>query len=509
MEYNLLSKQIPTQQTLLDTVAEQPVDIDFTLPDYCPDIEKILKCSLVIKIFNRNISGGQLIVEGSSTVRVLYCDSVKKNIRCSEQSLPFSASFNLKNTPEQYIIFTDAKSEYINCRALSPRRLVIHGAFSLYARVISKGTVAICTPSDDMNLELKKERVSTAQLCAFCQELFNFSEEAELSNQAPVEAILRDSVTANITECKAITNKLMVNGEVNVKMLYLSSLDTGETQQIDYLMPFSRIIDCEGADENITNNLDISVLSYDVRIKPDHITETPVIIVDAKIAISETGYKETEEEIIADAYSTEIATQTDLKQISIAKSVTQLCETVMNKSSIKIENSKITRIIDIYNEYCTVTPIISQEEITLSGKANICIFALDGDNMPIYVERTLDFEHKCALTDEAAVSSAKAKIKSISFRIADDSTVEIKAETVITARLCVNNLCSLVTQIRGEEDKKIVKDDCSLVIYYGKKGERLWNISKYYSTKHSMLKDENPDAGEVLEGNMMLLIPTV
>ena len=40
-------------------------------------------------------------------------------------------------------------------------------------------------------------------------------------------------------------------------------------------------------------------------------------------------------------------------------------------------------------------------------------------------------------------------------------------------------------------------------------GENLWDISKRYSTRHSMLNDENPEAGEILESNTMLLIPTV
>ena len=51
MEYNLKKSSIGILQTCLDTVSEQPVDIDFTLPDYCPDIEKILRCKITPKIY--------------------------------------------------------------------------------------------------------------------------------------------------------------------------------------------------------------------------------------------------------------------------------------------------------------------------------------------------------------------------------------------------------------------------------------------------------------------------
>ena len=51
MEYNLSKHNISYANNFLDTVNEQIVDVDITLPDYCPDIEKILKCNLIPKIY--------------------------------------------------------------------------------------------------------------------------------------------------------------------------------------------------------------------------------------------------------------------------------------------------------------------------------------------------------------------------------------------------------------------------------------------------------------------------
>ena len=50
MELNTEPRFFRLPVKLLDTVAEQLADVDLTLPDYCPDIEKILKCTLVPKI---------------------------------------------------------------------------------------------------------------------------------------------------------------------------------------------------------------------------------------------------------------------------------------------------------------------------------------------------------------------------------------------------------------------------------------------------------------------------
>ena len=46
MENQQENRSFCAPASVLDTVAEQLADVDLTLPDYCPDIEKILKCSL-------------------------------------------------------------------------------------------------------------------------------------------------------------------------------------------------------------------------------------------------------------------------------------------------------------------------------------------------------------------------------------------------------------------------------------------------------------------------------
>lgn len=109
MEFNQDNRSFCTTVAVLDTVAEQLADVDLTLPDYCPDIEKILKCTLIPKIQTRTLSGGQLQIDGNCVVNVLYVDSIKKSIRCCEQSVNFSQSFSVKEAPDNPVILTRTK----------------------------------------------------------------------------------------------------------------------------------------------------------------------------------------------------------------------------------------------------------------------------------------------------------------------------------------------------------------------------------------------------------------
>ena len=61
-------------ENLYDSFAEQGIDCDIAMPDYCPDIMRILKCSVTNSITNSKISGDRATVDGSAKIRIIYTD---------------------------------------------------------------------------------------------------------------------------------------------------------------------------------------------------------------------------------------------------------------------------------------------------------------------------------------------------------------------------------------------------------------------------------------------------
>ena len=46
MEYKLQKEKCDICEKIFEGASEQPVDLDLSLPDYCPDVERILKCRI-------------------------------------------------------------------------------------------------------------------------------------------------------------------------------------------------------------------------------------------------------------------------------------------------------------------------------------------------------------------------------------------------------------------------------------------------------------------------------
>lgn len=508
MEYNLNKKAVSVLSAALDAVSEQPVDIDFTLPDYCPDIERILRCKIIPKIYNRNISGGQLQIDGTTVVNILYTDS-KNNTRCCEQSIPFNASFAIKESGDNPIIETAVKCEYINCRPLSQRKVTVHGAFSLYAKVYVKGYVELYSPENDDKLEFNTEEITVSSLSALCQEQFSAGDEIQVVNKPPVEVVLDSDVRANITEYKIIPDKLMLNGEINVRLIYLSNMDDSSLQQIDYSIPFSKVIDCNGLNNNTQAMVSISLLSYDIRLKSDILSETPVVNIDCRLCADLKGFISEKALVILDAYSIENQVELEKSVVTIPEDTKVYSEIFMYKDAVSVSDSDISEIIDLNVKYNLNNYKIENNKAVLNSKLTVCVLAKNSENETEYIERAIEFDKEIEIDGYNNIGSAEAEIVSVSYRITEDGKIELRCEIKYSLILNNNKTYTIVTSITADEDKKIKRRESSLILYFADSGESLWDIAKRYNTKRNLIKEENTIESEVLPDNEMLLIPMV
>ena len=94
MELELRRQTVPSCETILEETAEQPVECDALLPDYCPDIRRILKCTLTPVPMGRTVTAGRLEIEGLANINVLYISAGGEPAR-GEYKVPFTRMMEL------------------------------------------------------------------------------------------------------------------------------------------------------------------------------------------------------------------------------------------------------------------------------------------------------------------------------------------------------------------------------------------------------------------------------
>lgn len=514
MNYDVSKKTIAVSNLAFDGCQELPIDLDFNLPDYCPDIQRILKCGVKPNITISNISGDRLNIEGIAAIRILYIDSEKKALRCCENSTPFSTSIDLKTSPENAVAEVKIKIGYVNCRPVSPRKIDLHGAFSLCAKIHDKNNIEVISEVSGDDIEQKNKEITVSSLLGLGGQQFTINESLDLGNNKPApEIILRSDANINITACKAYSNKVEVRGEAFVKILYISDIDSSQTETAEYSIPFIQTVDVPGVTEDSKCVATAKLLSFNEQITSDTNDEnlvTNLITAEIKGALTVKAFEDKEIEIVTDAYSTMFDVENTSEIIKTHMLSEIINEEFLHKQAIELPDTRASKIIDVWGDITSLKGIYKDNQIKFSGKIDFSILGLDDENMPFYSERTVEFEHFKEFepySDETEINCT-AQISGVNFKLSGNNKIDLKVDIKLNASVFACTKNNMITNVSTDETHPSAKDENSaLTIYYADPGESIWNIARKYYTKVSAIMDENELSSDVIEQHKMILIP--
>lgn len=89
MDFCAETNEVSKRKTACREALEQPIECDITLPEYLPDIQRVLKCSLTAHISSVQKTGDRVTADGTGRLSVLYMSDTGK-LQCLEQGVPFS-----------------------------------------------------------------------------------------------------------------------------------------------------------------------------------------------------------------------------------------------------------------------------------------------------------------------------------------------------------------------------------------------------------------------------------
>ena len=509
MDYMLERERIAVGEVLFDGCQEQPVDIDVSLPDYCPDIQRILKCQIYPKISSRSITGDRLMLDGSYTVKIFYLDPEGTCVRCHECDDSFTAEIALKQQAENALVTASARVEYVNCRASSPRRLNVHGSFSLCAKVISAGLSEAVSNIAGSDVEQQKMQASVNELAGFAQQSFSVDEVLELGQgKPPADAIVRADAYLVMQDCKVAAGKLMTKGDANVKFLYRTAGETGDLETMEYSLPFTQMLDCDGVTDDCICSIHMEVSGVEAQIKNDYSGDKTFFDTQVKIYATARAYRPKNMVLVNDAFSRSYDMNIDAKQKTVECLAETVHDTLVHKADLAQEGTQISKVIDVWSEMASAAATVADGKISLKGKYSLCVLACDEKNAPFYFERIVDFEHEMATSAEGDLKcEPDVTVGAVSYRISG-SGMEVKTELCIRAEVMRRITFKAVTSATADETKPVARDTAAcLCLYFADAGESVWNIAREYRTSMASVCAENGIAGDTVENRGMLLIP--
>lgn len=507
MSIELTKTEIGTAEILYDNFAEQGIDCDISLPDYCPDIMRILRCSVTNSITNSKISGDRATVDGNAKIRILYADD-KNGIYCYEQDYPFSKFAELSQAYDGATLCTSVKTEYANCRAVSKKRIDIHGVVSIRFKIIGIKNDSVITDAEGDGIQLKKKKIGVDNALAVVMKKIQLSQTEE-ADSGEIGKIFYACASPVLTETKIIKGKILLKGDAVIKVMCCSPAGESESICMNYSLPFSEIVDIESIDDSSRVIVDFNIDQVQAEPKADNDGEYKYLNLACDICAVVTAYRAEDICVITDSYSTQRETDAKYKASSFTQVLQSLNDTVMCRERIDLSSMNPQRIYAAIAQSPEAQCRFDSGKMTLKGKIPLKFILIDGEGTPTFCEREASFEYSRSVDANGGRLCCDPKLFPTGYTcsLTGDGRAEFKAELSISAQIKETCECRTLVDLKASENTEPKKKHSSLVIRFCNGGEKVWDIARKYNTTVEDIMSENELTSEEIGEKMMLMIP--
>ena len=512
MECKAAGETVFAREVLFEGNCEQAVDTELTLPDYCPDIGRLLKCRLVPMITSRQVNFDSLAVEGTARISVIYLDDRDKKIRCCDRDYPFKASVPYDGGTENVRLLAEARVDYVNCRAVSQRKLDIHGAFTVHMTAVCRKENELVTGVEGEGLRLRMETRAISDLVSCAQTGFDLSEAIELNEgKPPISSIIRSGAVICMEEMQIIPGKLTVRGNAIFTMVYCTE-QSEDPSHLVYTIPFNQFFDLPGLDESCMTDIRLCCDALELSLGTDPDGEYRRIDADIRAAADILAYRAERAEWVSDAYSVAYEINCARQPLHMEKLCSTAAETVLWQQTVDTGEYRIDSVCDVWCDVRDSRAVWRDGKTAVTGGMTVGMLLRDSRQGVVYCEKNLRFE--CAVKQDGQENGEQAlrpevqvTVKSCGGVAAGENKLSVQAELCVHAALYEDIRAEAVSAVETDEKRpKPLDDRPAAVLYFAEPGESLWDIARAYNASAEDIRADNDIAGDTVEESRLLIV---
>ena len=248
MELKVFRDVLPAAGADCTAKAELPLETELLISDYLPPVQRIVKCFAKPVVLQKQLAPGRLTLEGYLRCTVYYQGEEGAGLCQTEQKLPFTKALELPSfAATAWTACVEGQTEYLNCRAVNPRRIEVRGAYGLVVSVHAQLSTEVITALSEGGIEQKPVTLAGVRRAATLEKLVTI--EGALTFPKPPAAILDITGTAEVRELKLMQGKAVAKGVLHVLCAWRAEGDAALRSQTADL-PFNQILDADGLSED-------------------------------------------------------------------------------------------------------------------------------------------------------------------------------------------------------------------------------------------------------------------
>ena len=460
---------------------------DFALPDYQPEIKRLLRVSACVLPPSKFIGDNEGELSGSIDYYVHYIGS-DNQVYCAPLSTEYKAVVPMdKNDLTLVNMTADAEllAENVGGRVTSPRKLNIKCRLRTRARMYGDMPIdsSYATLGGDNQVLFCREEVARR---LFSQsEVIHLSDEIIQSRDSEVRVISADG-RALISEVTAVDGAVRVKGE-----MYLRLVMCREPDGVPYVtlrrIPFNESVALEGADSEAVANARGSMCELNIDVEEDRIG------IDLGMILEVSACKNEEVAFVKDLYSTTHTTECTYRRIPVLKGGRAFNSNFTQSDSMTLEEAGMTpehKLIDITGYACPETADFEDGRWIFGGKSKFCMLVeKDGEYSNIEIELPYRYAVDARPGDgEGSYASASGEVINARARL-DGERIGIDAEVMLCGVISCPSNVEMLDGVEFGDEVEVRRGE--YVICYPSSTDTLWSVAKRYGKTVSSLASAN------------------
>lgn len=495
MAINTLKENLCINQIIGKAKENIVAEGDVIIPDVKPDILSTINTNGTICIYKKEVQDGKIRIDGGVQVYIMYlADDENGNVRGINTVIDFTKVIDMEKVNSTMCMESNIVLRDIECKILNGRKINIKANIEANVSVYANENIEFIKEIEDRkDVQILNNSAIIDSLLGSGNTKVYAKDTITFENTDNLVEIMKTNINIVNKEVKTSYNKILAKADMCVSIVYLT--EDNRINEVKWQIPVMGFIDMQDiSDENICN------VKYEIKnvlLKPNSVEEHS-IYVEVEIEISCNVYEKKQLDLIQDLYSPCEKLSINQKKISVMKDKKSIKEKCGIKEKLimpELNNNKICstevcpKILkeNVYNDKIMLDGELQVTFMYVSSSTN----RIDTKTQNIPFNKTLD----CAGVSTNSNVNIGIEVATQDFAIMPDNSIETNIELEINADISkmmeVNVIDNL--EVSENDDENIY----SIVVYFVKPGDTLWNIAKRFRstinaiTSVNGIEDEN------------------
>lgn len=524
--------------TFASAQSQITLDDDYNVPDYRPDIVKVLKENGELHFDEVKAAAGAAWLKGRLVFRVLYrSDQENGKISCLKGEIPFQEKLNMDGVQEYDVIQASGEIEDLTIGVIHSRKISVRAVILLKTEEPQEKEDELCVGIEaDDGCEKRYRNTNILQLLCMKRDQCRQKSEITLPSSKPnVQEILWKSLEIRNLDTKMGQDGVKLSGEVLISVLYQEEEETDRVQWYETVIPLDCGVECDaGTEADIIYKVKARPASMELEVKPDYDGEERVLVLELVMNLDIRVWKEQEISMLEDVYSLKkeiipvctgvtlhhISVKNDsqcrlTEQMELAESQEKILQICSCEGTVHLESTELTEQ-GVRAEGILVTELLyitTDDQMPIGSAREIYPFEqlIEIPQQTARTERNKPEELEALERKNKLQTELDCRISQLSAVMLDQDHVEIKAVIGLDLLAFEQEQIDNIADMREEAlDMEQLQKRPGLVGYIAKDGDSLWSIAKEnHTTVEDILRDNHRTDEDLRRGEKILIVKKV